>query len=67
LAARLRALASADADRLPAFAAVIWDAALAWLRARTGAALAVEQQAAMQLALPRRSRCSPAVPAAARA
>jgi len=51
LAARLRALAAAEADRLPAFAAVDWTAALAWLRARTGAALAAEQEAAVRLAL----------------
>jgi exodeoxyribonuclease V alpha subunit len=51
LAARLRALATVDVDRLPAFAGVDLDAGLAWLRARTGVELAPEQQAAVRLAL----------------
>src|SRR4051812_19191651 len=51
LAARLRALATVDIDRLPAFAGVDLDAGLAWLRARTGVELAPEQQAAVRLAL----------------
>lgn len=36
------------------FAAVDWGKALAWLRARTGAALAAEQEQAVRLALTRR-------------
>jgi exodeoxyribonuclease V alpha subunit len=51
LAAALRALANAADDRMPAFAAVNWDAALAWLTERTGAELAPEQQQAVRLAL----------------
>jgi exodeoxyribonuclease V alpha subunit len=51
LAAALRALANAADDRMPAFAAVNWDTALAWLTRRTGAELAPEQQHAVRLAL----------------
>src|SRR3954469_13068071 len=51
LAGRLRALAAAEDDRLPAFASVDWNAALAWLHTRTGAELAAGQQAAVRLAL----------------
>jgi exodeoxyribonuclease V alpha subunit len=51
LAAGLRRLATADADRMPAFAGVDWDAALAWLRGRTGAELAAGQEQAVRLAL----------------
>ncbi|MGB8383149.1 MAG: ATP-dependent RecD-like DNA helicase [Dermatophilaceae bacterium] len=51
LAAGLRALAGAEADRMPAFAGVDWEAALAWLHRRTGAELAAGQQAAVRLAL----------------
>lgn len=51
LAAGLRALAGAEADRMPAFAGVDWEAALAWLHRRTGAVLAAGQQAAVRLAL----------------
>jgi len=39
------------ADRLAAFGAVDWDKALAWLRSRTGAPLAAEQEEAVRLAL----------------
>jgi exodeoxyribonuclease V alpha subunit len=48
--ALLRLLASGR-DRLPGFAAVDWDKALGWLRGRTGAALAPEQEDAVRLAL----------------
>ncbi|MGK5110775.1 SF1B family DNA helicase RecD2 [Geodermatophilus sp. CPCC 205506] len=51
LAAGLRRLAAADADRLPAFASVDWDAALSWLLRRTGVELAAGQQEAVRLAL----------------
>jgi exodeoxyribonuclease V alpha subunit len=48
--ALLRLLAS-GADRLPGFTDVDWDKALGWLRGRTGAALAPEQEEAVRLAL----------------
>jgi hypothetical protein len=48
--ARLRLLA-ARGDRLAAFTDVDWDKALAWLRSRTGAPLAPEQEQAVRLAL----------------
>jgi exodeoxyribonuclease V alpha subunit len=48
--ALLRLLAAAE-DRLVAFASVDWDKALGWLRERTGAALAPEQEEAVRLAL----------------
>ena len=51
LAAALRSLLSASRDRLPAFTAVDWDKAFAWLKARTGADLAPEQADAVKLAL----------------
>ncbi|GAA1121987.1 ATP-dependent RecD-like DNA helicase [Nocardiopsis composta] len=51
LAAQLRTLLSAPADRLPAFAGVDWDKALGWLRERTGTELAAEQTEAVKLAL----------------
>ncbi|MGY1604924.1 SF1B family DNA helicase RecD2 [Geodermatophilus sp. SYSU D00815] len=51
LAAGLRALATAADDRMPAFAGVDWGAAFAWLRTRTGADLAPEQEQAVRLAL----------------
>ncbi|WP_233495681.1 ATP-dependent RecD-like DNA helicase [Geodermatophilus sp. TF02-6] len=54
LAAGLKRLATAEADRMPAFAAaagVDWDAALTWLHRRTGVELAAGQQAAVRLAL----------------
>ncbi|WP_245753431.1 SF1B family DNA helicase RecD2 [Geodermatophilus ruber] len=51
LAAGLRRLATADVDRMPAFARVDWDAALAWLHRRTGVELAPGQQEAVRLAL----------------
>lgn len=46
----LRLLEGRD-DRMPAFASVDWAKALAWLRARTGADLAPEQEQAVRLAL----------------
>jgi exodeoxyribonuclease V alpha subunit len=48
--ALLRLLASGR-DRLPGFAGVDWDKAMGWLRGRTGAALAPEQEDAVRLAL----------------
>jgi exodeoxyribonuclease V alpha subunit len=51
LAASLRKLLAAQADRLAAFGSVDWDKALSWLRRTTGAALAPEQEEAVRLAL----------------
>ncbi|WP_160050435.1 MULTISPECIES: ATP-dependent RecD-like DNA helicase [unclassified Nocardiopsis] len=51
LTSGLRGLLDAPADRMPAFAGVDWDAALDWLRARTGAELAEAQREAVRLAL----------------
>ena len=51
LAAALLRLSNTPMDRMAAFAAVDWDKALAWLRARTGAELAAEQEQAVRLAL----------------
>jgi len=51
LAAALLRLHAARPDRLAAFGAVDWDKALAWLRGRTGAPLAPEQEEAVRLAL----------------
>ncbi|MFC7545999.1 ATP-dependent RecD-like DNA helicase [Plantactinospora sp. GCM10030261] len=51
LAGSLVRLLREKADRLPAFADVAWDRALAWLAARTGTALAPEQEQAVRLAL----------------
>jgi exodeoxyribonuclease V alpha subunit len=51
LAGTLLRLQGASADRMPAFAGVDWDKALAWLRTRTGAELAAEQEQAVRLAL----------------
>jgi exodeoxyribonuclease V alpha subunit len=51
LAGRLLRLLREPADRMPAFAAVDWDRAMVWLRARTGATLAPEQEAAVRAAL----------------
>ncbi len=51
LANQLLRLLHADADRLSAFADVDWDRALAWLRGKTGAALAPAQEQAVKLAL----------------
>jgi exodeoxyribonuclease V alpha subunit len=51
LASGLRELLGARADRLAAFAGVDWAKALGWLRQRTGAELAPEQEQAVRLAL----------------
>ncbi|MBB5827683.1 SF1B family DNA helicase RecD2 [Micromonospora carbonacea] len=51
LAASLVRLLTDRADRMPAFAGVDWGRALAWLKARTGAELAPEQEQAVRLAL----------------
>src|SRR3954449_10531807 len=51
LAAALLRLSATPADRMPSFASVDWGKALAWLRARTGAELAAEQEQAVRLAL----------------
>jgi exodeoxyribonuclease V alpha subunit len=51
LASALLRLLAARADRLAAFRAVDWDKALPWLRSRTGAPLAPEQEEAVRLAL----------------
>ncbi|MEV4226207.1 ATP-dependent RecD-like DNA helicase [Streptomyces bobili] len=51
LSAQLLRLLRTAEDRMPAFRDVAWDKALAWLRARTGADLAPEQEAAVKLAL----------------
>jgi exodeoxyribonuclease V alpha subunit len=51
LAGSLLRLLDGRADRMPAFATVDWGKALAWLRARTGADLAAEQEQAVRLAL----------------
>jgi exodeoxyribonuclease V alpha subunit len=51
LASALLRLLAARADRLAAFSEVDWDKALAWLRGRTGAPLAPEQEEAVRLAL----------------
>ncbi|MEW2353893.1 ATP-dependent RecD-like DNA helicase [Spirillospora sp. NPDC029432] len=51
LAYGLRELLDAGHDRLKAFADVDWDRALAWLRQKTGADLAPEQEEAVRLAL----------------
>ena len=56
LAAALLRLSTAPADRMPAFGDVDWDKALAWLRGRTGAELAPEQEQAVRLALTQRGR-----------
>ncbi|OIV37504.1 helicase [Mangrovactinospora gilvigrisea] len=56
LAGQVRRLLRAEEDRLPALTAVAgddggWAAAMEWLRRRTGAELAAEQEAAVRLAL----------------
>jgi exodeoxyribonuclease V alpha subunit len=51
LASQLSRLLRTSADRMPAFATVDWAKALAWLRGRTGAELAPEQEVAVRLAL----------------
>ncbi|WP_018545004.1 ATP-dependent RecD-like DNA helicase [Streptomyces sp. LaPpAH-108] len=51
LAAQLSRLLRTGEDRMPAFRDVAWDKALGWLKGRTGAELAPEQEAAVRLAL----------------
>jgi exodeoxyribonuclease V alpha subunit len=51
LAAWLLRLLGAQQDRLAAFGSVDWSRAMAWLRQRTGASLAPEQEEAVRLAL----------------
>lgn len=51
LAGGLLRLLDGREDRMPAFADVDWGRALAWLRTRTGADLAPEQEQAVKLAL----------------
>ncbi|MEV1333167.1 ATP-dependent RecD-like DNA helicase [Micromonospora costi] len=51
LASSLLRLLTDRADRLPHFGSVDWGKALAWLKARTGADLAPEQEQAVRLAL----------------
>jgi exodeoxyribonuclease V alpha subunit len=51
LAGSLTRLLRDPADRLPSFAGVDWGRALGWLRTRTGADLAPEQEQAVKLAL----------------
>ncbi len=51
LSGRLLSLLRTDEDRMPGFRDVAWDKALAWLKGRTGAELAPEQEAAVKLAL----------------
>ncbi len=51
LSAQLLRLLRTDEDRMPGFHDVAWDKALGWLKGRTGADLAPEQEAAVKLAL----------------
>nr|WP_283134257.1 ATP-dependent RecD-like DNA helicase [Rhizohabitans arisaemae] len=51
LASGLLDLLGTTEDRMPEFAGVDWERALAWLRGRTGADLAPEQEEAVRLAL----------------
>ncbi|PRH76195.1 ATP-dependent RecD-like DNA helicase, partial [Streptomyces solincola] len=51
LAGQVRRLLRADGDRMPGFREVDWGRALAWLKGRTGAELAPEQEQAVRLAL----------------
>lgn len=51
VANQLRSLLAAEQDRLSSFAGVDWTKALAWLKRRTGADLAPEQEQAVRLAL----------------
>ena len=51
LAQGLLRLLRTPAERMPAFATVDWNRALAWLRERTGVELAAEQEQAVRLAL----------------
>ncbi|MFD8914268.1 ATP-dependent RecD-like DNA helicase [Streptomyces sp. NPDC059575] len=51
LAAQVLRLLRTGEDRMPAFRDVAWGKALGWLKGRTGAELAPEQEAAVRLAL----------------
>ncbi|CAL9467727.1 ATP-dependent RecD-like DNA helicase [Streptomyces sp. enrichment culture] len=51
LSAQLLRLLRSDEDRMPGFRDVAWDKALGWLKGRTGADLAPEQEEAVRLAL----------------
>src|SRR5204862_6875726 len=51
LAGSLLRLLHERTDRMPHFAAVDWNKALAWLHTRTGTTLAAEQDQAVRLAL----------------
>ncbi|WP_078531151.1 ATP-dependent RecD-like DNA helicase [Streptomyces sp. PsTaAH-124] len=51
LSAQVLRLLRTEQDRMPHFRDVAWDKALGWLRGRTGADLAPEQEAAVRLAL----------------
>src|SRR3954467_7484807 len=51
LAAALLRLSTTSADRMAGFGTVDWGKALTWLRGRTGAELAAEQEQAVRLAL----------------
>ncbi|MFC7305427.1 ATP-dependent RecD-like DNA helicase [Streptomyces monticola] len=54
LSAQVLRLLRTDEDRLPGFRDVDWGRALAWLKGRTGAELAAEQEQAVKLALTRK-------------
>jgi exodeoxyribonuclease V alpha subunit len=54
LASGLTGLLNAESDRMAAFQQVDWNRALTWLRSRTGAELAPEQEHAVRLALTER-------------
>ncbi|WP_419995209.1 ATP-dependent RecD-like DNA helicase [Streptomyces boninensis] len=54
LSGKLRRLLQAEEERLPSFRGVDWDKALGWLRTKTGADLAPEQEQAVRLALTER-------------
>ncbi|RII19604.1 ATP-dependent RecD-like DNA helicase [Streptomyces sp. YIM 130001] len=54
MSGQLLRLLRSDEDRMPAFRDVDWDRALGWLRGRTGAELAPEQEEAVKLALTRK-------------
>ncbi|WP_128378784.1 ATP-dependent RecD-like DNA helicase [Streptomyces cavernae] len=51
LSSQLLRLLRTEEDRMPAFRDVAWDKALTWLKERTGADLAPEQEQAVRLAL----------------
>ncbi|WP_405879869.1 ATP-dependent RecD-like DNA helicase [Streptomyces sp. NBC_01136] len=51
LSAQLLRLLRTGEDRMPGFRDVVWDKALSWLKGRTGAELAPEQEEAVRLAL----------------